>query len=158
MPTNAESTTTSKISSSSGSLDRHSGSHSRTLLVSSAVRLPRFRSSRANSIIGSFGIQVLEEQLAHAREVEPLGQLARQQAAELGLGDLAALEGEQRMVAVSTAAARAMACPSSSVRHARLLLVGEEPAREGHGEHSPEVGDEGASHAAAGGSIRTVSS
>jgi hypothetical protein len=55
IPTKAESTTTSKISSSSGSLARQSGSHSRTLLVSSAVRRPRLRWSPMNPIIGALG-------------------------------------------------------------------------------------------------------
>ena len=44
----------SKISST-GSIARHSGSHSRTLLVSSAIRYPRPFSSRISSIIGSLG-------------------------------------------------------------------------------------------------------
>ncbi len=53
VPTKAESTITSKISSISGSIERHRGSHSRTLLVSSAIRSPRPRRSAMKSIIST---------------------------------------------------------------------------------------------------------
>ena len=76
---------------------------------------------------------------------------------ELRLGDLAALEHEQRVVAVLSAA-RAIAVPSSSSDTPDLLLVGEEPLLERRREHAAEVAYEYVPHAAAGGSMRSISS
>ena len=43
-------------------------------------------------------------------------------------------------------------------RDAGLLLVGEEALLQRRGEHAAEVADQDASHAAAGGSVRSISS
>ena len=61
----AESTTNSKISST-GSIERHSGSHSRTLLVSIAIRRPLSRSSAHQLDHRLVRLQRLEVDLAEA--------------------------------------------------------------------------------------------
>ena len=114
MPTKAESTTSSKISSSSGSFARQSGSHSRTLLVSSAVRSPRPRCSPTNSIIGAFGLDPLEVELAQPGQVEAVVELLAQAPGELLLGDLAALERDTAGARRSAPRRPASPRPSSS--------------------------------------------
>ena len=99
----------------------------------------------------------LEVEVAQARQVEPGVELLLEPARELGLGDLAALEHVQRVLAVGLGGALHRAAELLE-RHAGLLLVGEEAGRERGGEHPAEVADDGADHAAAGGSTRTISS
>src|SRR5436309_1240698 len=70
IPTNAESTTTSKISST-GSLARQSGSHSRTLFVNSAMRMPRPRAH--GQLVQSRAFAALHPPLHHGGvHVEPV--------------------------------------------------------------------------------------
>ena len=76
IPTKAESTTTSKISSISGSFARHSGSHSRTLFVSSAVRMPRVAQLAHEVDHRLVRLEALEVELAQAVEVEAVAELA----------------------------------------------------------------------------------
>ena len=71
--------------------------------------------------------------------------------------DLAALEREQRMVAVLLRGA-AHRRAELLERDAGFLLIGEEALLERCGEHAAEVADENVPHAAAGGSVRTISS
>ena len=109
------------------------------------------------SIIARFGVEALEVERAQPREVEAGLEVALDPVAELGLGDLAALEHEQRVVAVLLGG-EAHRLAELLERDAGLLLVGEEALLQRRGEHAAEVADQDASHAAAGGSLRSISS
>jgi len=71
--------------------------------------------------------------------------------------DLAALQREERVLPVGLGGARHRHAQLLH-GHARLLLVGQEPGREGRREHPSEVADERRPHAAIGGSLRNISS
>ena len=100
---------------------------------------------------------MLEVELAQPGEVETGLQVRLDQVAELGLGDLAALQHEQRVVTVFLCG-EAHRHAELLERDAGLLLVGEEALLKRRREHPAEVADQDASHAAAGGSVRSISS
>src|ERR1700760_176432 len=102
--------TISKMSST-GSIVRQSGSHSCTLLVSIAIRRPLTFSSRISSIIGSFRSSAPQKNPPERGSSGPHADRRLEAVAEdleeLRFGDVAALELEQRVLAVAGLLGRA---------------------------------------------------